>query len=173
MNYASLISDSIVDGVGVRVALFVSGCRRHCNGCFNKITWDFNYGTKFTAETMRTIRKLLADPLISGISILGGEPFEPENRETVREICIATHSIRSKNVWIYTGFTLEELRALNDPIVDDILALTDVLVDGPFIEEQRDLTLKFRGSSNQRIIDMYRTNLSGKLMLWEDEGVLF
>lgn len=173
MNYASLITDSIVDGTGVRVALFVSGCRRHCNGCFNKVTWDFNYGTEFTSETMQTIRKLLADSLISGISILGGEPFEPENRETVREICVATHKIRSKNVWIYTGFTLEELQALNDPIVDDILALTDVLVDGPFIEEKRDLALKFRGSSNQRIIDMYRTNLSGKLMLWEDEGVLF
>lgn len=173
MNYAGYLGTSIVDGIGLRVSIFVSGCRRHCNGCFNKVTWDFNYGEEFTANILKELVRLVSFDHMDGISILGGEPFEPENLEGVHEICKAIRRISGKTIWIYTGYTLEELQGRDDPLVDDILALADVLVDGPFIEELRDLNLRFKGSSNQRIIDMHRTNLAGHLILWEDPGGLF
>lgn len=169
MNYAWLTGTSIVDGEGLRASLFVSGCRRHCNGCFNKQAWDFNYGAEFTQDTLKELVRLVSQKQMSGITILGGEPFEPENLQGVHDICKAVRKIPKRTIWIYTGYTLEELQERNDPIIDDVLALTDVLVDGPFVEDLKDINLKFRGSSNQRIIDMYRTNLAGKLMLWEEK----
>lgn len=154
MNYAAIKKTDIANGPGVRVSLFVSGCRRHCKNCFNSETWDFNYGNQFAKNTMSTIIGALNQDYIEGFSILGGEPFEPENRETVLNIVRKVkEEFPQKTIWCYSGFTFEEL-------IDsarNILEYIDVLVDGEFIDEKKNLRLKFRGSENQRIIDVKKS----------------
>ncbi len=162
MNYGEIKKNDIANGEGVRVSLFVSGCRHHCRNCFNQETWSFGYGKNFTEETAHEITEALGRSYINGLTLLGGEPFEPENQrelvpflEYVRSVC------PGKTIWCYTGCVLEELlsgeSAYRCEATDRMLSLIDVLVDGPFVEGLKDITLKFRGSSNQRIIDVKRT----------------
>ena len=153
MNYSRIKELDIANGEGVRVSLFVSGCPNHCKGCFNPETWNYQYGEKFTVETSRYIKELLTRDYIKGLSLLGGEPFAQSERDTTRLINLAeyTHSIE-KDVWAYSGFTYEQLTKRNHELLKHI----DVLVDGPFIEERKNPSLRFRGSENQRII--YLTN---------------
>ena len=160
MNYASIRTCDIANGDGVRVSLFVSGCTHHCKGCFNPEQWDFAYGEPFTEKTESDILAFLAPDHIAGLSILGGEPMEPGNQ---RALVPFLRRLRErfgsrKTVWVYTGCVLEkdlesESRWRTE-VTDEFLSMIDVLVDGPFVEDRKDISLKFRGSSNQRIIDM-------------------
>ena len=161
MNYSAIRTCDIADGPGVRVSLFVSGCTHCCKGCFNESTWDFAAGEPFTEETERRIFEACAPSHIAGLSLLGGEPFEPENQRALLPFLrrLRDRFGASKTVWIYTGCVVEELR---DPAsrwrteaTDELLALADVLVDGPYVEELKDISLRFRGSSNQRIIALH------------------
>ena len=153
MNYGEIKKCDIANGPGVRVSLFVSGCRNHCPGCFNKETWDFCYGKPFTTETKDHIMELLKPDYIEGFSLLGGEPFEPENQEElVRLLKEIKENYPKKNIWCYTGYTFETL--LRNPLQAKLLQYVDVLVDGKFKQELRDESLCFRGSKNQRLIDV-------------------
>ena len=158
MNYASIRKCDIANGEGVRVSLFVSGCTHRCKGCFNEEAQDFNYGSPFTSEVESEIFAALEPAHIAGLTLLGGEPMEPENQARLAPFLrrFRERFGASKTLWIYTGCTLEQLK---DPssrwrtgMTDEILSMTDVLVDGPFIEELKDISLQFRGSSNQRIL---------------------
>lgn len=156
MNYAAIKYYDVSNGPGVRVSLFVSGCRHHCEGCFNEEAWSFNAGKTFTEDNVKDIIEHLAPSYIEGITILGGEPFEPENQTAVYGLLQGIKdSYPTKSIWIYSGFTLAQLkrgsRASGD-LCDKILSLVDVLVDGPFVEKQKDITLQFRGSANQKIL---------------------
>ena len=163
MNYGRINKTDIANGPGVRVSLFVSGCRNRCKGCFQPETWDFKYGQEFTLKTFIEIDNAMDPEHIAGLTILGGDPMEPENLDIVTEIC---RSIKlwhpCKTIWIYTGYLYENLKDL------EIMRYIDVLVDGPFIEDKKDISLKFRGSSNQRIIDIKKTRLNNKIVLWEE-----
>ena len=162
MKYARINPTDIANGNGVRVSLFVSGCDRHCPGCHNEQAWDFNFGTWFKETTMQQILSRLGEDFIVGLTILGGEPLHPNNIDTVREIVKRVREeYPEKTIWIYTGYTYEELDT-------DILQMIDVLVDGAFIESMHDITLKFRGSSNQRIIDVPATLAAGEVILWRE-----
>ena len=172
MNYGAIKKCDIANGPGIRVSLFVSGCTHHCPGCFNKDTWDFNYGEPFTPQTEREILDLLAPEHIGGFSLLGGEPFEPENQRVLlpllREI---KAQYPTKSVWCYSGYVLEQLMGESRArceVTDEMLGLIDVLVDGRFVEAKKDIRLRFRGSSNQRLIDLNKTRAAGKLVLWDD-----
>ena len=160
MNYASIRECDIANGEGVRVSLFVSGCTHQCKGCFNPDQWDFAYGEPFDAAVEARILSLLEPSHIAGLTVLGGEPMEPENQ---RALVPFLRRVRdrfglSKTIWVYTGCVLEsELQSPSrwrTEVTDEFLALVDVLVDGPFIEELKDISLKFRGSSNQRILNL-------------------
>ena len=159
MNYANIKKYDIADGLGVRVSLFVSGCRHHCKGCFNSEAWDFEYGRPYTAETEAEILEALKPGYIAGLTLLGGEPFEPENQaELVKLLRKVRETYPEKSIWSYTGFVYDKDlvpggRAYTD-VTDEMLSYLDVLVDGPFVEELKDITLQFRGSSNQRILKM-------------------
>ena len=169
MNVASTKLCDCANGPGMRVSVFVSGCRRHCKGCFNQITWDFNYGTLYDKKYRNYINEVLKEPYIDGLSILGGEPFEPENSFSSWNLAIMAKR-HGKNVWAYSGFTFEELyshRSVFD-CVYELLKEVDVLVDGPFVEEEKDITLKFRGSRNQRIIDIPASIKAGKAVFVEE-----
>lgn len=149
MYYSKINATDIANGPGWRVSLFVSGCRNRCPGCFNKETWSFTYGREFTYETVAEIDKLLSNDHISGLSILGGDPFEPENRETVESLCEYVKIFHpDKDIWVWTGYMWEDLKDL------EVMRFVDVLVDGRFEESMRDLRLKWRGSLNQRVIDV-------------------
>ncbi len=149
MNIAGIKYNDIADGLGVRTTVFVSGCRRHCRGCHNPETWDFAYGKPFTEALQSEIMESLKPPWIQGLTICGGEPFEPENEEALSLFLIRVkRDLPGKDVWIYSGFTLEELKGR------ELLRYADVLVDGPFIEELKDAGLAFRGSRNQRILPL-------------------
>lgn len=149
MNYAEIKKVDIANGPGVRVSLFVSGCRNHCKGCFNPETWDFDYGRPFTRETEDEIIEALRPSWIQGLSILGGEPTEEENAAVLIPFLKRMRAaLPDKDIWLYSGYTYETLRD------KEILTLADVLVDGPFLLEQKDAGLAFRGSRNQRIIDL-------------------
>ena len=155
MNYGVIKSLDISNGPGCRVSLFVSGCRNRCKGCFQPETWDFTYGKEFTHDTLLGLMKLLDKPHIRGLSILGGDPFEPENRDTVIAICcwVKQHFGDSKDIWVWTGYDF-----LNDGLIDlPMMEYIDVLVDGRFVEEERDLSLFYRGSRNQRVIDIHKS----------------
>ena len=170
MNYAVIRGCDIANGEGVRVSLFVSGCTHHCKGCFNPEQWDFAYGEPFTEETEAEIIKLLSPSHIAGLSILGGEPMEPENQRVLVPFLrrLRERFGESKSVWVYTGCVIEELQGpgatgrWRTGDTDEFLSLVDVLVDGPFVEELKDISLRFRGSSNQRIIDLKRRSVGGK-----------
>jgi len=159
MNYAVIKKNDIANGPGVRVSLFVSGCRHHCKNCFNQEAWDFDYGTPFTEDTIAEILKALDHDYISGLSFLGGEPFEPENQAGLLTLArLFKERFPTKTLWCYSGFTFEkDLMTGNVGNPETCLALLsciDVLVDGKFIESLKDLSLLFRGSSNQNIIDV-------------------
>ena len=173
MNYATIKNCDIANGPGVRVSLFVSGCRHHCKGCFNEVAWDFSYGEPFTSNTVEEILRLMQPGYIKGITLLGGEPFEPENQpalvDLLRQIKAA---YPEKSVWAYSGYLFDRdllPGRLGDPSVTrEFLGYLDVLVDGPFIQEQKNLSLRFRGSSNQRLIHVPSSLERGELVLWED-----
>lgn len=173
MNYAAIKNCDIANGPGVRVSLFVSGCTHHCKGCFNQIAWDFDYGQPFTRQTIDMILEMLRPGYIKGITLLGGEPFEPENQpalvELLRQIK-ATYP--EKSVWAFSGYLFDRdilAGKLGDPdITKEFLSYLEVLVDGPFVEEKKNLSLRFRGSSNQRIIHVPSSLEQGKIVLWED-----
>ena len=159
MHYSKIRANDIANGIGVRVTLFVSGCRNHCVNCFQPETWDFNYGELYTDETETYIIELLSRQYIQGLTLLGGEPLEPENqRVLIRLLRKAKAIYPEKDVWCYTGYTLEQTLTDGEccrcDVTDELLSLVDVLVDGRYVDELRDISLKFRGSSNQRLIDM-------------------
>lgn len=162
MNYGRINYNDIANGPGVRVSFFVSGCRNRCKGCFNPETWDFNYGEEFNLSTFIEIDNALNRDYIEGLTILGGDPFEPENIEMITGMCEFYKSNNPlKSIWVYTGYLYEDIKDL------EIMDYIDVLVDGPFIESKKDISLQFRGSSNQRIIDIKKTKKAGEVVLWE------
>lgn len=164
MNYAALKKFDIANGPGVRVSLFVSGCRHHCKNCFNKEAWDFCYGEPFTEKIQKEILTELKKGFIMGLSVLGGEPFEPENRPVLTEtLKVIKAEIPEKSIWCYSGFTFEELLKENTAV--EMLKFIDVLVDGKFIEELKSPDLIFRGSANQRIIDLQKS-LENREAIW-------
>ncbi len=172
MNYGSIKKTDIANGTGVRVSLFVSGCTRHCKNCFNSETWDFSYGKPYTGDTEDEIIGALSKSYINGLSVLGGEPFEPVNQRCLLPLLQRVRNeLPDKTVWCYTGCMLED-ELLKDgywrcEVTDDILSYIDVLVDGPFEEDLHDVSLTFKGSSNQRIIDMKKTLEQGHVVIWE------
>lgn len=173
MNYAAIKNCDIANGPGVRVSLFVSGCTHHCKGCFNEVAWDFNYGQPFTQQTIQELLEMLKPPHVKGITILGGEPFEPENQPAVLELLRQIKECYpNKSIWVFSGYLLDRdiLSGRLGPweITREYLNYIDVLVDGPFVLEKKDLTLRFRGSSNQRIIDVPATLSKGEIVLWKD-----
>ena len=172
MNYGEIKNYDIANGEGVRVTLFVSGCTHHCKGCFNEMTWDFNYGKPYTKQTEDEIIKMLEPYYIDGLTLLGGEPMEKPNQQALLPLLKRVReTYPEKNIWCYTGYTLEsdllnESRARCE-CTDEILSLIDVLVDGEFILEKKNISLPFRGSENQRIIDMPATLKKGEVVLKE------
>ncbi len=171
MNYGEIKKCDIANGEGVRVSLFVSGCTHHCKGCFNSQTWDFNFGQPFTKETEDYIMELLKSSYINGFTILGGEPFEPDNQRALLPLLRRIKAqYPQKNIWCYTGYLLDK-ELLTDSrarceVTDEILRCIDVLVDGRFIEELKDVSLAYKGSSNQRIIDVNASLTANKILLW-------
>ena len=159
MNYATIKNCDIANGPGVRISLFVSGCTHHCKGCFNEVAWDFDYGEPFTQQTIRTILDMMKPGYIKGLTLLGGEPFEPENQKELAGLLQKIkESYPEKNVWCYTGYLYDVDLIPGGKVyteyTDKMLACIDTLVDGEFIEAEKDLTLEFRGSRNQRILHL-------------------
>ncbi len=172
MHYGAIKKCDIANGNGVRVSLFVSGCTHRCKNCFNPETWSFTYGQPFTDETEKQLLDLLAPDYIKGLSLLGGEPFEPQNQ---RALLPFLKKVREKyphkDIWCYSGYTLESdllsrSRARCE-CTDELLSLIDVLVDGEFVEELKNIRLRFRGSENQRILRLPETLATGKPVFWE------
>lgn len=172
MNYAAIKKTDVANGPGIRVSLFVSGCTHACKGCFNSEAWDFCYGQEFTPETEEEIIKALAPEYIRGFSVLGGEPMEPQNRETVLELLKKVRAAYpEKDIWCYTGYDYEkdllrwvrEERFSSSPVAE-LLSLIDVLVDGEFVEEKKNLRLAFRGSENQRLINVKKSRSEGRVV---------
>ena len=168
MNYAGIKYCDIANGTGCRTVLFVSGCRNACKGCFQPQTWDFGYGEPFDEKVQKEVLDSLAPDYITGITLLGGEPFEPENqKELVPFMRKVAAQYPNKNVWAFTGYIYDKdliaggRRHTED--TDELLSMIDVLVDGPFVEELKDITLKFRGSSNQRGLNLRETIRTGKI----------
>ena len=172
MYYGNIKKLDIANGDGVRVSLFVSGCRNRCEGCFQPETWNFEYGQPFTAETVETVVKALEPSYVNGLTLLGGEPFEPENQRELVKLLKKVREIHpDKNVWCYSGYTYEELTGdsrARCEVTDEVLSYLDVLVDGEFVAAKKDIRLRFRGSSNQRLIDMRATRAVGEVVLWDD-----
>lgn len=173
MNYATIKWTDIANGEGVRVSLFVSGCTHRCKNCFNQVAWDFHYGQVFDDGVANKILDELGSSFIAGLSLLGGEPLEPQNQTAllpfVREV---KRRYPHKTIWCYTGFTFDEKSGAlvetqkNTPFTKELIACFDVLVDGAFVEELKDIRLKFRGSSNQRVIDVQKTLEKGECVLY-------
>ncbi len=173
MNYATIKNCDIANGPGVRVSLFVSGCRHRCPGCFNQVAWDFDYGQPFTQEVIQQILNMLGPSHIQGLTLLGGEPFEPENQADLLPLLrLVKKTYPNKSIWAFSGFLYDRdiLAGKLGPkeITDEILGYLDVLVDGPFVESQKDLSLRFRGSRNQRLIDVPKSLAAEQIVLWED-----
>lgn len=170
MNYAEIKTTDIANGEGVRVSLFVSGCRRHCKGCFNAMAWDFSYGKPFDATIEDYILEKLSPDYIAGLTLLGGDPFEPENQRALFPFLKRVKGrFPDKNIWCYTGYTFEKdsivEAEVQTEITRELVSMIDILVDGKFKEELKDIRLKFRGSSNQRIIDVKRSILTNSIVL--------
>ena len=166
MNYMEIKKCDIANGPGVRVSLFVSGCTHHCKGCFQPETWDFAAGRPFTASTEAELSALLSPAYIAGLSLLGGEPMEPENRAVLTPFLERLRAAYpDKTVWCYSGYTLEELL---DSGAGDTLKLLDVLVDGEFVESKKNIRLPFRGSENQRVLDVPRS-LEAGMPVWVEK----
>ena len=173
MHYSAIKKTDVANGEGVRVTLFVSGCRRHCKGCFNPETWSFSSGTPFLQETEDELIEALRPGYINGLTLLGGEPFEPENqRVLVPFLRRVRAAYPEKNIWSFSGFTYEELTTDGThprcEVTDEFLSLLDVLVDGRFVEELKDISLRFRGSRNQRLIDLNASRAAGHLCFLPD-----
>jgi anaerobic ribonucleoside-triphosphate reductase activating protein len=171
MHYSVIKPVDIADGVGVRVTLFVSGCTHHCKGCFQPQTWDFAYGQPYTKETEDQLISLLSPSYIRGLTLLGGEPMEPDNQRALLPLLRRVRAeLPKKDIWCYSGYTLDELTGLSRArceVTDELLSLIDVLVDGEFVEEKRNISLKFRGSENQRLIDLAATRKQGTVVLYD------
>lgn len=172
MYYANIKETDIANGEGVRVSLFVSGCTHHCKNCFNQIAWDFQYGEPFTKETQEYILKKLEPSYISGLTLLGGEPMEPANQIGLIPLLRSFRKKfrNTKTIWCYSGYLFDEellkqSRARCE-VTDEFLSYIDVLVDGEFVEELKNLSLKFRGSENQRIIDVQKSLKENKIVLY-------
>lgn len=172
MHYGEIKKCDIANGEGVRVSLFVSGCTHHCPGCFNQDTWDFSYGKEYTDETEQEIIEALSPDYINGLSLLGGEPFEPQNQKVLVQLLRKVREqYPQKTIWCYSGYLfdrelLSESRARCE-YTDEMLSMIDILVDGRFVEKLKDIRLVFRGSSNQRIIDVKKSLNNGEVILWE------
>lgn len=165
MNYANIKHHDVANGPGIRVSLFVSGCTHHCKGCFNAEAWSFTCGEPFTQQTVEEILLALQPAYIQGLSLLGGEPFEPENQPAVLDLVRQVRAAYpEKDIWAYSGYTLEQLQTL----APELLAQITVLVDGPFVESQKDLRLAFRGSANQRILDVPASLKRGEPVFWKE-----
>ena len=170
MYYGNIKNCDIADGPGVRVSLFVSGCTHHCKGCFNADTWDFCYGEEYTEQTQAQLLAMLSPSYITGLTLLGGEPFEPSNQAVLVELLRACkQQYPEKDVWCYTGYTyetdlLQDSRA-RCAYTDEMLSMIDVLVDGEFMEQKKNIMLAYRGSENQRLIDLRQTRQQGKTVL--------
>lgn len=176
MHYGMIKKCDIANGEGVRVSLFVSGCRNKCKGCFQPETWDFTYGKLFDRGAAEEIFSALDNPSVRGITVLGGEPLEPENQsEVLSLIREVRRRFPEKSVWLYTGATYDQLSGgeisrYHTEYLEDILSLLDILVDGPFVEKEKSLGLRFRGSKNQRVIDMRATRREGRVVIWAGTG---
>ena len=175
MYFSEIKECDIANGPGVRVTVFVSGCTHHCNGCFNEMTWDFQYGREFTKEDMEKIIKLLDPSYIAGLTLLGGEPMEYVNQQGLLPLLRRVkEQYPDKTIWCYTGYLYD--RDILDNFCGkweetrELLSYLDVIVDGEFVEAQKDISLRFRGSSNQRIIDVKKSQEMGRTVMWEDEG---
>ena len=167
MNYEKIDKCSVSNGTGIRTVLWVSGCDVHCRNCHNPQTWDFNSGIPFTEETMQEILYDLSKPYIKGLTISGGHPLDPHNAPKVLEIVKRVKMVfPNKDIWIYSGYVWENI--IKDETLREILKYTDVLVDGAYVDELRDISLAFRGSSNQRIIDVKKTLDSNEVILWQE-----
>ena len=173
MNYATIKNCDIANGPGVRVSLFVSGCTHRCPGCFNEIAWDFDYGTPFTQETIDSILAMLRPAYIKGLTLLGGEPFEPQNQpELVKLLRRVRERYPQKSIWAFSGYLFDKdiLAGRLGPreVTDEFLSYLDVLVDGPFVQAKKNLSLRFRGSENQRLINVPESLSRGEVVLWQD-----
>lgn len=171
MNYGNIKTCDVSNGIGVRTSLYVSGCTHHCKGCFNAETWDFSYGQPFTAETEALLLAELGKSYVNGLSVLGGEPFEPDNQRALLPFLRRVReSFPGKTIWVYSGYTWEELTGSSNArceATDEMLSLIDVLVDGEFVEARKDISLRFRGSGNQRIINVPHSLAAGVIVLWQ------
>ena len=173
MHYGNIKNYDIADGEGVRVTLFCSGCTNRCEGCFQPETWDFCYGKEYTKETEDQLIQMLTNPNIQGLTLLGGDPFEPSNQRTLIALLRRVkQELPTKDVWAYTGFVYEqdllEGQRKHTEVKDEMLSYIDVLVDGPFVIDQKDISLYFRGSTNQRAIDMPKTLKSGNVVIYHE-----
>lgn len=173
MNYAEIKNCDIANGPGVRISLFVSGCTHHCPGCFNQVAWDFDYGQPFTQQTIDQILEMLKPGYIKGLTLLGGEPFEPENQGAIVELLRQIkEKYPEKSIWAFSGYLFDRDilsgRLGNWEITKEYLSYLDVLVDGPFVEAKKNLSLRFRGSENQRIIDVPASLAANRIVLWQD-----
>ncbi len=173
MYYGNIKKYDIADGEGVRVTIFVSGCTNCCKGCFQPETWDFRFGREYTEETEKEILEALDNEFIDGLTLLGGEPFEPENqRELVKLLRKVRAQMPEKTIWSYTGFVYEKDLLPGQrkycEVTDEMLGLLDVLVDGPFVEEKKNIMLSFRGSENQRVLDMKQTLAQKQAVIYLD-----
>lgn len=170
MRYGAIKKRDIANGIGVRVVLFVSGCTHHCKGCFQPETWSFDYGQDYTKATEDEILEALRPAFIDGLTLLGGEPFEPQNQaELIKLLRRIRKELPEKTVWAFSGYTFEELTGESRArcaVTDEMLSMVDVLVDGEFVEEKRNISLQFRGSENQRLIDVPNTLKSGQIVWW-------
>lgn len=172
MRYGAIKKRDIANGIGVRVVLFVSGCTHHCKGCFQPETWNFEYGQDYTQTTEDELIEALRPDFIDGLTLLGGEPFEPQNQEVlIRLLRRIRKELPTKTVWAFSGYTFEELTGESRAhcnVTDEMLSMVDVLVDGEFVEEKRNISLQFRGSENQRLIDVPKTLASGQIVWWQE-----
>ncbi len=170
MNYAEIKNCDIANGPGVRVSLFVSGCTHQCPGCFNEVAWDFGYGKPFTQETIDSILAMLRSAYVRGLTLLGGEPFEPQNQSAIVELLRQVKKeLPQKSIWAFSGYLFDK-DILSGRLGDtrEYLSYLDVLVDGPFVEGKKNLSLRFRGSENQRLIDVPKSLAAGEVVLWQD-----
>nr|MBQ8890512.1 anaerobic ribonucleoside-triphosphate reductase activating protein [Clostridia bacterium] len=174
MHYGAIKKCDVANGEGIRTSLFVSGCRNRCPGCFQPETWAFDYGSPFTEVEWEQIFDSVRVPSVRGITVLGGEPMEPENQVGLYPFLSEfKNRFPDKTVWLYTGYTYEMLTSpvgsypVATDLTESLLSLVDILVDGRFVEEKKQLGLRFRGSSNQRVIDMRKTREAGKIIIWE------
>jgi anaerobic ribonucleoside-triphosphate reductase activating protein len=174
MYYGAIKKSDIANGEGIRTTLFVSGCRNKCKNCFNPETWSFTYGELFTDQVAEGILKTFESAFVAGMTVLGGEPMEPENQvELVKLFRAFKHRFPNKTLWVYTGNLYEELTAGVGnhfkciDVTEELLSYVDILVDGRYEEEKKSLGIRFRGSTNQRIIDMNKTRAEGSIVIWE------